>query len=52
MTIVCPISQVALPAGAKRKNTRIFEEVVVPPNTPVPPREGETLFPISALDEV
>jgi len=30
----------------------MYEEVVVPPNTPLPPREGETPIPISSLDEV
>ena len=35
-----------------RKNTKICEEVVIPPNTPAPPSEGETLIPIASLDEV
>ena len=30
----------------------MFEEVVVPPNTPVPLQEGEMPIPISSLDEV
>lgn len=45
-------TKIALPADAKRKNTKMYEEVVVPPNTPLPPREGETPIPISSLDEV
>ena len=44
--------QIALSADAKRKNTKMFEEVYIPPNTPVPPREGEMPIPISSLDEV
>lgn len=44
--------QIALPADAKRKNTKMYEEVVVPPNTHLPPKEGETPIPISSLDEV
>jgi len=40
-----------LPADAKRKNTKMYEEVVVPPNTPLPPKEGESPIPISSLDE-
>lgn len=43
--------QIALPADAKRKNTKVCEEVVVPPNTPLPPKEGEAPIPISSLDE-
>ena len=46
------IWQIALPADAKRKITKMFEEVVIPPNTPLPPREGEMPIPISSLDEV
>lgn len=45
-------SQIALPADAKRKNTKISEEVVIPPNTPVAPSERETPILISSLDEV
>jgi len=30
----------------------MYEEVVVPPNTPLPPKEGEAPIPISSLDEV
>ena len=43
--------QIALPADAERKNTKVYEEVVIPPNTPLPPKE-ETAILISSLDEV
>ncbi|KAL9968716.1 hypothetical protein ACROYT_G020835 [Oculina patagonica] len=45
-------TKIALPADAKRKNTKVCEEVVVPPNTPLPPKEGEAPIPISSLDEI
>lgn len=45
-------TKIYLPADAVRKNTKICEEVVIPPNTPAPPSEGETLIPILSLDEV
>ena len=44
--------QISLPADAERKSTKTFEEVVIPPNTPVAPSERETPIPISSLDEV
>ncbi|PFX22952.1 activating signal cointegrator 1 complex subunit 3-like [Stylophora pistillata] len=44
-------TKITLPADAKRKNTKICEEVVIPPNTPLPPKE-ETPISISSLDEI
>ena len=50
--LVCLVHfQIALPADAKRKNTKVCEEVVIPPNAPLPPK-GETPILISSLDEV
>lgn len=45
-------TKISLPADAERKSTKTFEEVVIPPNTPVAPSERETPIPISSLDEV
>lgn len=44
-------TKIALPADAERKNTKVYEEVVIPPNTPLPPKE-ETPILISSLDEI
>ncbi|KAJ7363488.1 activating signal cointegrator 1 complex subunit [Desmophyllum pertusum] len=45
-------TRIALPADAKRKNTKMCEEVFIPPNTPLPPKDGEAPIPISSLDEI
>lgn len=45
------ILQITLPSDVERKNTKVYEEVVVPPNTKSPPT-SERLVPISELDEV
>lgn len=44
--------QMLLPANAKRKDVREYEEVVIPKNEPAPLSVGNTRVQVSDLDEV
>ncbi|ESK97545.1 activating signal cointegrator 1 complex subunit 3 [Moniliophthora roreri MCA 2997] len=45
-------SKYLLPIGTDRKLYEEYEEVIVPPAKPVPPRETERLIPVSGLDRL
>ncbi|EDO46714.1 predicted protein [Nematostella vectensis] len=45
-------SKIALPTDAKRKITKSYEEVSIPPSTGPPPGAGDHRVPISQLDEI
>lgn len=42
----------SLPENAKRKDTKEYEEVIIPKNEPVPLSVGNTKVQVSDLDEV
>ncbi|KIK65385.1 hypothetical protein GYMLUDRAFT_350494 [Collybiopsis luxurians FD-317 M1] len=41
-----------LPIGTQRKMNEEYEEVIVPPARPIPPKQTERLVPVSELDEL
>ena len=51
LSFVCDI-QVLLPEGIRRENNKMYEEVEIPPNEPMPIGFEEKPVYISELDEV
>ncbi|KIY46613.1 Sec63-domain-containing protein [Fistulina hepatica ATCC 64428] len=45
-------SKYLLPIGTERNQHEEYEEVIVPPVAPVPPRSHERLIPVSELDDL
>ncbi|XP_072018769.1 LOW QUALITY PROTEIN: activating signal cointegrator 1 complex subunit 3-like [Amphiura filiformis] len=45
-------TKMALPIGFDRKNSKLAEEVTIPPSQPAPAHIGKKLVPISELDEI